>query len=80
MNHVHIWHYDPNSSDFRFDPEFFPSPESAGRHLRDIGEPGLVMPCENNPGPTSAECRYLIVPKPDDGPFTKAQFHDTQNK
>ena len=80
MTHAHIWHYDPESSDLRFDPEFFPSAESAGRHLRDIAEPGLVMMCENNPGPTSAECRYLIVPTPSKGDFNQVQFHPAQTR
>ena len=73
--HAHIWHYDSETSDLTFDPEFYPSTESAHRRLDDIREAGLVMLCENNPGPTSAECRYFILHDMSPEVITRVEFH-----
>ena len=73
--HAHIWHYDKETCDFRFDPEFYPTNDSAHRRIEDNQKPGLVMLCENNPGPTSAECPYFILHDMSPEVITRAEFH-----
>ena len=73
--HAHIWHYEEETCDLTFDPEFYPSTDSAHKHLDDLGKPGMVMLCKNNPGPTSAECRYFIAPQSPLGEIPPGEFH-----
>ena len=78
--HAHIWLHEDETGDFKFEPEFYPTTESAHKRLEETGKAGLVMLCENNPGPTSAECRYLIPPNLDPEMVTRAEFHHARQK
>ena len=78
--HAHLWTREEESGDFKSNPEFYPTTESAHKRLEDTGEAGIVILCENNLGPTSAECRYFIPHNPYPQAVTLAQFHHARPK